>query len=114
MEPFGKPFVHHETSKDRAVALRHGRDHFSQLRATPFDFKPLPVSRAPGHTTIDRVDGLQEKLRPPEFDTSTLDAQIAALDARLDTLEALTTGLSRQGFSVCVGGTSVTKTFVAS
>lgn len=80
----GVPFVHHETSKDRAVAERHAkrdasRAHAAQsealsriargeaLQVPPVRLAPAPNNQLAGGATqrmgLEQVDGLEAKLR---------------------------------------------------
>jgi hypothetical protein len=43
---FGKPFVHHETSKDRTSMDRRATEHASRVRSTPFTLPTAPASSA--------------------------------------------------------------------
>lgn len=58
------------------------RDHFAHLRSAAFVPPVAPRAQHLGSIAIERVEGLNQKLRPKE-DPPDLEARLAALEALL-------------------------------
>ena len=89
-------------------AFDRGRisEHFDRLKSAPFS--PPTMLRSLESTTVERVDGLAEKLRGGRGGEET------DYESRIAALEALLTGLTRKSITYCSGGSSSTKTILMS
>lgn len=74
---FGRPFAHHETSKDRAAQERHANDHFARIPSAPLRLPEAPAGAQP-HKLVPRYaqEGASSGSRSAGDDATTTPAAV--------------------------------------